>query len=453
MPDQRWKHSANVFNINLPYIAMIRKDILSPLFFSLILLAACTSENQSKSDSGSYQFSEDNGGITLPNGFRAVVVADDIGRARHITVDEDGDIYVALSEDLDGNGIAALRDTDGDGVADTTAYFGEYTGTGIALYNGHLYFAPDTAVVRYSMEGVDLVPDSEPEIVVSGFPNQSSHAAKPITFDGQENLYVNIGAPSNACQEESRTPGSPGMDPCPQLEWQGSVWRFDANTPGQTLQEDGYKYATGYRNAVALEWNSGESQLYLVQHGRDQLNSLWPDYFDEEDNAELPAEEFFKVDDGDNFGWPYTYYDPFRGEKMMNPEYGGDGETPAPEGEYEDPIVAFPGHWAPNDLIFYDGDQFPEEYSGGALIAWHGSWNRAPLPQQGYRVSFVPFDGADPAGDEYQTFADGFAGTDSLQSPGNAEHRPMGLAQGPDGSVYIVDSMKGKLWRVFYAGN
>lgn len=431
---------------------MLRKSTYFLLLFCLTLMVACSSNNESSSVNENVNFSPDNGGITLPDGFQAVVVADNVGSARQMTVDEDGDIYVALSNDHNGNGIAALRDTDGDGVADTTSYFGEYTGTGIALHNGYLYFAPDTAIVRYSMEGVDLVPTSEPEMVVTGFPDQGSHAAKPITFDGQGHLYVNIGAPSNACQEESRTPGSPGMDPCPQLEWQGSAWQFDANTTGQTLQEDGYKYATGYRNAVALEWNSGANNLYLVQHGRDQLNTLWPEHFDEEDNAELPAEEFFKVDDGDNFGWPFTYYDPMRGEKMMNPEYGGDGETPYTGDEYEDPIQAFPGHWAPNDLIFYHGDQFPQEYEGGAFIAWHGSWNRAPLPQQGYRVTFTPFNGTEVAGD-YQTFANGFAGTDTLQSPGNAAHRPMGLAEGTDGSVYIVDSRQGKIWRVFYTGS
>lgn len=432
---------------------MLRKSTYSLLLFCLTLFVACSSGNQPSSEFENIQFSEDNGGITLPAGFRAVVVADSIGSARHITVDDDGDIYVALSSDIDGSGIAALRDTNGDGVADTTAYFGDYTGTGIALYNGYLYFAPDTAVVRYPMENADLVPTAEPEIVVTGFPNQSSHAAKPITFDGNGNMYVNIGAPSNACQQESRTPGSPGMEPCPQLEWQGSVWRFDANTTGQTLQEDGYKYATGYRNAVALEWNDAADNLYIVQHGRDQLNTLWPDYYDDEQNAILPAEEFFKVDDGDNFGWPYTYYDQTRDQKMTNPEYGGDGETPYTGDEYEDPIMAFPGHWAPNDLIFYYGDQFPSRFSGGALVAFHGSWNRAPLPQEGYRVSFVPMDGANPATGTYETFADGFAGTDSLASPGNAEYRPMGLSQGTDGSVYIVDSRQGKIWRVFYTGN
>lgn len=429
---------------------MLRKSTFL-LLVSLMLMVACSSNNEPATVYENMNFAPDNGGITLPEGFRAVVVADSIGSARQMVVDEDGDIYVALDEQHNGGGIAALRDTDGDGVADTTAYFGDYTGTGIEIYNGYLYFGPDTAVVRYSMEGADLVPNTEAEMVVTGFPDQNSHAAKPITFDGQGHMYVNIGAPSNACQEEARTPGSPGMEPCPQLEWQGSVWRFDANTTGQTLQDDGYKYSTGHRNAVALEWNSAVDNLYLVQHGRDQLNTLFPDYYDVEDNEVLPAEEFFKVDEGDNFGWPYTYWDQRRGERMISPEYGGDGETPYTGDEYEDPIVAFPGHWAPNDLIFYYGNQFPEKYHNGALIAWHGSWNRAPLPQAGYKVSFVPFDGAMPSGD-YETFADGFAGTATLRSPGNADHRPMGLGQGTDGSVYIVDSMVGKIWRIFYTG-
>ncbi|MFH5833996.1 PQQ-dependent sugar dehydrogenase [Halalkalibaculum sp. DA3122] len=437
---------------------MIRK-IASILFITCTaLFAACSSDqNQNQQQQPSlntenFAFAPDNGGITLPSGFSAVVVADSVGSARQVAVDDDGDIYVALDEPHNGNGIVALRDEDGDGVADRKEYFGNYTGTGIALHDGYLYFAPDSLVLRYPMEGVDLVPTSEPEMVVSQLPIQNSHAAKPITFDGEGNMYVNVGAPSNACQEESRTPESPGQDPCPQLEWQGSVWQFSANELNQTQREDGYRYSTGHRNAVALEWNSMVDNLYMVQHGRDQLNQLWPEHFTAEQNAVLPAEEFFKVDDGDNFGWPFAYYDQIKGQKMLSPEYGGDGETPVEEGKYEDPIIAFPGHWAPNDLIFYSGNQFPEKYTGGAFIAFHGSWNRAPLPQEGYRVTFVPFDGDMPAGDQYETFADGFKGTDTLQSPNDAVYRPMGLAEGSDGTLYITDSQQGKVWRVVYTG-
>lgn len=417
----------------------------SLLVSSIVLFLGCSGSTDSEQN---FSFSDDNGGITLPDGFQAVVVADSVGPARHITTDDNGDIYVALSEEQNGNGIAALRDENGDGQADIVEYFGDLTGTGIRYHDGYLYRSSDTSVVRYELNSENLVPESEPETVVGGFPDQSSHAAKSFTFDDSGNLYVNIGGPSNACQEEARTPGSPGMDPCPQLEEHGGVWQFDANTTGQTVQGEKDRFATGIRNAVALEWNDTADQLYVVQHGRDQLHTLYPDYFTEEDNAELPAEEFLQVDEGDDFGWPYTYYDWRMEQRMQAPEYGGDGETPA-EGDYEDPIMAFPGHWAPNDLLFYDGDQFPERYQNGAFIAFHGSWNRAPEPQDGYNVVFVPFEDEKPSGD-YEIFADEFAGVDTLRSPGEAEHRPMGLTVADDGSLLIVDSRKGKVWRVVH---
>jgi len=427
----------------------IHKYALWILLFAAGAVISCSSDT---TQAPSLQFADNNGGLTLPDGFQAVVVTDTLGYGRHLAVDSDGDIYVALRRDHNGNGIAALRDTDGDGVADVKRYFGNLTGTGIALHNGYLYFGSDTAVVRYSMQGVDLVPDSDPEIVAGGFPVQNQHATKSFTFDNAGHIYINVGGPSNACQEKTRTPGTPGLDPCPQLERHGGIWQFDADTTGQTQVDDGHRYATGIRNAVALTWNDMDDQLYALQHGRDQLSQFWPDYYTVEDNAELPSEEFLKVDDGDNFGWPYTYYDHLKGQKMLAPEYGGDGETPAPEGKYEDPIMAFPGHWGPNDIIFYTGDQFPSSYRNGAFIAFHGSWNRAPLPQQGYKVVFVPFEGDSPAGD-YETFANGFAGADTLETSRDAEYRPTGLAQGPDGSLYITDSVQGKVWRIVYVGN
>lgn len=134
---------------------------------------------------------------------------------------------------------------------------------------------------------------------------------------------------------------------------------------------------------------------------------------------------------------------------MLAPEYGGDGKKEARSKDFEDPILAFPGHFAPNDLLFYNGNQFPDKYRNGAFIAFHGSWNRAPLEQKGYQVAFVPFEGKEPSGD-WEVFANGFKGADSIISSGQAKYRPCGLALGNDGSIYISDSVMGKLWRVFY---
>lgn len=430
---------------------MVRRTSLS-FFVAVALVLAGLACGTACASSRALEFAEDNGGITLPDGFRAVVVADKLGRARHLTVRDNGDVYVALRRPSKGGGIVALRDTDGDGVADVSKRFGEVGGTGIRIHKGYLYFASVLKVYRFRLRDGQLLPETPPEVVAEGFPEQGQHADKPIAFDENGGLYVNVGAPSNACQRQTRTEGSPGMDPCPQLERHGGIWRFEDDEMEQTQMEDGVHFATGIRQAVAMNWNPLADKLYVVQHGRDQLHSMWPDMFTIEQNAKLPAEEFLLVEKGDNFGWPYCYYDHFKGKRVLAPEYGGDGEKVGRCDRYKEPIMAFPAHWAPNDLMFYTDSQFPERFRGGAFIAFHGSWNRAPLQQRGYRVCYVPFDGEKPAGDDYETFADGFAGTETIQSPVDARWRPMGLAQGPDGSLYIADSRKGRIWRVVYTG-
>lgn len=391
-----------------------------------------------------------NGPVRVPEGFCVIVVADSVGRARHLAVNRNGDVYVALKKANKGGGIAALRDTSGDGRADVIRYFGDYTGTGIRIHNGYLYFASNGAVLRYRLQEGALVPAAEPEFVVRGLPAQPEHAAKSFAFDDAGWLYVNIGAPSNACQKQDRTPRSPGLRPCPQLERRAGIWRFAADTLNQTMS-DGERVATGLRHALAIDWNPLDGELYVVQHGRDQLDMLWPERFTAEQNAALPAEEFFRVHEDDNFGWPYCYYDPRQDRKVLAPEYSGDGRKTGRCASHTQPILAFPAHWAPEALLFYTGQQFPRRYRGGAFVAFHGSDDRAPLPQAGYKVVFVPFHNGQPVG-TYQDFADGFKGSKILKSPRDARYRAVGLAQGPDGSLYIADSEQGRIWRVLYIG-
>jgi len=413
------------------------------LITCLILFLFACKNSETSTNTNSY--------LILPDGFEASIVAADLGRGRHLTVNSNGDIYMMLSRDHDGKGIVALRDQDKDGKAEVIEYFGERTGTGIAIHNGYLYHSTPTAIYRYKMQPGELVPSAETELVIGGFPEQRSHESKPFTFDHLGNMYVTVGAPSNACQEQGRTPGSPGQDPCPHLIHQAGIWRFSADQLNQDHENDGYRYATGIRNAVALDWNTNVNKLYAVQHGRDQLSQLWPDYYTDEQSAELPSEEFLLVNDGSDFGWPYTYYDHLQGKKVVSPEYGGDGKKEA-DSKYQDPILTFPGHYAPNDLIFYTADQFPAEYKNGAFIAFHGSWNRGPFEQKGYLVAFVPFKDDLPSAD-WQIFADGFKGNEAIQSSGEAKHRPMGLAQDIDGSLLISDSVTGTIWRIKYIDN
>lgn len=446
-------------------------------FVSVLALAACSepqqaeqateteTETTAQDEAGpatsepTHRFSAETGredpatSIRLPDGFTATVFADELGRTRHIAVRDDQTVYAGLRRAVDGKGTVALRDSDGDGQADETAYFGEIVGTGIAIHNGYLYRSSDTEIVRFRLEPGEMVPTAAPESIVTGFPEQRQHATKPMTFDGDGNMYVTVGAPSNACQERMRTPGSPGLEPCPQLERQAGIWRFDADTPGQVHGEDGKRYATGIRNGLSIDWHPAAGALYFASHGRDSLSDLFPEYFTEEQNAELPAEEFHRAQEGSDHGWPYTYWDPIENARVIAPEYGGDGEKTAEPGQYEAPEVAFPGHWAPNDLIFYTGNAFPEDFRNGAFIAWHGSWNRAPLPQDGYKVAFIPMNEAGEVTEDWFVFADKFKGQEPLASPGDAEYRPAGLAVGPDGALYIAEDQTGRIWKVTYQGS
>ncbi|WP_162341141.1 c-type cytochrome [Cyclobacterium salsum] len=402
----------------------------------------------------------DNGGLFLPDGFEAVVVVDSIGRARHLTVNDNGDIYVKLRVPNEaGQGIVALRDTDRNGKADLIETFGDYNdtgnyGTGMEIHNGYLYFSTAGEVYRTRLDPEKLVPEGEVELIMKDDYKNAvhgyEHIAKPIAFDNQGYMYIPFGSPGDVCQEFNRRPGAPGLNPCPQLEWHGGLWRFDANKLNQT-QQDGYRYATGIRSVVAMDWNEKENSLYVVQHGRDNLHRSWPDLFSRWESAVLPSEEFFKVEEGTDGGWPYYYYDQIREKKLLNPEYGGDKEKATGAENVESPLLGFPGHFAPNDLYFYQGDQFPDRYKDGAFVAFHGSTIRGPYPQGGYFVGFVPFEDGKPSG-PWEVFADGFAQLDTIVNTGDAAARPMGISMGPDGSLYITESVQGKIWRVMYTG-
>ena len=154
----------------------------------------------------------------------------------------------------------------------------------------------------------------------------------------------------------------------------------------------------------------------------------------------------FKLEAGGDYGWPYCYYDWRRRQNVLQPEYGGDGKTQGRCDTAPRPVVAFPGHWAPDGLAFYNSRHFPLKYRGGLFIAFHGSWNRAPLPQAGYKVMFVPIARGVATGPA-EVFADGFAG--ATVTPQGAKYRPTGLAVGPDGSLYVAsDQGEGAVFRI-----
>jgi glucose/arabinose dehydrogenase/mono/diheme cytochrome c family protein len=403
----------------------------------------------------------DDGTINLPAGFRAVVVADNLvvnrksgntpERLRGLAIAPNGDIYAKL---VRGN-ILALRDTDGDGRVDVIKEFGPGDGgTHIQFHDGWLYHSSRTAVYRYKYTPGELVPSGEVQTIVRNLPAEKDHDAKAFAFDDQGRMIVEVGSPYNVYSDGDRRLGAKGKTPEEVAEFQktyGGFWRFDPNTSNQT-QADGTRFSTGHRHSLALAWHPVAHEFFMAMMGRDNLNVVAPQYYDELDNAERDAEEMHLLREGINLGWPFTYWDPIKKARMVAPEFGGDNRKRDDNPLFDKPVVAFPGHWAPLQMAYYGAAQFPEKYRGGMFVSFHGSWNRAPRSQAGYKIAFVPFDAKGVATGGYETFADGFAGLEEFTNTNEAHYRPAGLAVGPDGSLYVGDTDKGRIWRIIYTG-
>ncbi len=448
----------------------LKHDIL-PRTFAVISIAiaatACGGGDKTAATSGSDSaagkpaaVSEscpgDNAGLTLPSGFCASIFTDSLGHARDIVVASNGDVYVTLegtepSAKSDGHpkaSFVALRDTSHDGRADLVQRIGSVGNTGVGIFAGHLYVDEGERIVRYARPDSQLVPTGR-EVVVQGLPLNPGHVARNFVFGSDGAMYVNVGSATNSCQAKDRLAESPGVDPCIELNRRAGTWQFDANKTNQSFTPSA-RFATGIRNGMGLAIGP-DGKLYATQHGRDQLHDNWPKMFPNADyQAENPGEELIQVNKGDDFGWPYCYYAMDEKKLVDAPEYGGDGKKSARCTGKKGPVSAYPGHWAPMSLLFYSGTVFPERYRNGAFIAFHGSWNRAPRPQAGYRIVFQPLAAGADSG-PYETFADGFAGLppDSIQ-PDKAKHRPVGMAVGPDGALYVSDDAGGFIYRITY---
>ena len=414
------------------------KSITAILFFAVL------SVNGNKAVCQNKTVSVTKTGLILPAGFSAFIVADSLGPLRHLAVNKLGNIYVKLGSLKEGKGIYFLSDTNHDGYMDKKIGFSDYPGTGILIKNNTLYASSNSAVFKYALnEKGQVIDTAKPVTLVKGLVDRRLDNSKSLAIDDQNNLYVSIGSYNENCRQPNSGEGIPG---CPLLDSVGGVWKFKTNILGQSYS-NAVRYAKGLKNVVGLNWNGRTHSLFVMMHGRGAFNDKFPQYYTPKQSAELPAETMYELFQGADAGWPFVYYDQFQKKKMLCPEYGGDGKKSV-EGKYIHPIASFPAHLAPNDLLFYTGSQFPAKYHNGAFIVFHG---KSPELKKGYMVAFVPFKNGKPSG-EWEIFADNFAGVALDQQKAAILQRPMGIAQGPDGSIYVADDLKGTIYKIMYKG-
>ncbi|MGO9804440.1 MAG: PQQ-dependent sugar dehydrogenase [Steroidobacteraceae bacterium] len=400
-------------------------------------------------------------GLKLPPGFCATAFAEKLGHTRHLVVAPNGVVYVNTwsyhGSVHEGGFLVALEDTTGDHKANVIERFGPvagqggHGGTGIAFYKGAVYAEEADRIERYALPAGSIVPTGPPEVIVSGLPLGGDHPMHPFAIDADGVLYVDVASATNACQARNRQTRAPGITPCTELETRGGIWRYDANQTNQKFSPAD-RYATGIRNADGIAVAASGRGIYATQHGRDQLHDNWPSLYKPEEEATQPAEELLHVRQGGDYGWPTCYFDEIQGRLVLAPEYGGDGgKAVGPCAAKLAPIASFPAHWAPNDVTLYTGQSFPTRYQGGAFIAFHGSWDRAPYSQGGYNVVFQPLGAGDATErSQCEVFADGFAG--AVKEPGRAAHRPSGVAVAPDGALFVSDDSHGTIYRISYRG-
>ncbi len=338
--------------------------------------------------------------VSLPPGFGITVYARGLLGPRMMAVGPDGQIYVA---ERGANRILRLPDRNGDGLADgVEVVAGDLNApSSLAFYkDGSLFVAETTRVLRLSQPDENGI-FAKSEVIVGDIPGGAGHNTRTVLFSPDwAYLYVSIGSSCNVCTEED--------------ERRAAIMRFSPDGSG------GEVFARGLRNAVGITFRPGTAELWATNNGRDMLGD------------DLPPETVNLVREGDDFGWPRCH-----SGRIVDPEFGKPGSCDGVAA----PAVEMQAHSAPLGLAFYSGQQFPQEYRGSLFVAFHGSWNRST--PTGYKVVRIPFRGNKPG--PVQDFAVGW-----LRPDGTVWSRPVDVAFGPDGSLFVSDDSGGFIYRIFY---
>ncbi len=338
--------------------------------------------------------------LHLPPGFHASEYASGLSGPRFITVGPSGALFVAER----GTGrILALLDPGHQGRATETVVVasGLDDPASVVYADGALYVGEQTRITRLTL-GPDLRAVAQ-SVVISNLPTDGQHITRTVLLGADGAIYVSIGSSCNVCIES---------DPR-----RAAVWRYNPDGSGGRL------YARGLRNAVGMAINSVNRQIWVTNNGRDNLG----------DN--LPPDSIYALRDGGDYGWPRCH-----AGTVVDPQFGGAGACAG----VVQPLANLPAHSAPLGLVFATQSQLPPAYRG-LFVAYHGSWNRS-VPT-GYKVVFLPLDSSGNIAGPPEDFATGWR-----QADGHVIGRPVGIAVGADGALYVSDDTGGAIIRMAYTG-
>ena len=310
------------------------------------------------------------------------------------------------------NRLTLLRDTDGDGVADTRSVFldGLNSPFGMALVGNDLYVANTDAVMRYRYSpGMPRIEGPGTKLIDLPAGPLNHHWTKNVIADkAGTKLYVTVGSNSNV--------GENGID---KEEGRASIWEVDLATGTHRI------FASGLRNPNGLAWETSTGSLWTTVNERDELGSdLVPDYMT-------------SVRDGGFYGWPYSYFGQHVDDRVKP-------QRPDLVARAIVPDYALGPHTASLGLASSEGTSLPEPFRSGMLVGQHGSWNRKPL--SGYKVIFVPFKDGMPNGIPVDLL------TGFVAESGEARGRPVGVALARNGAVLVADDVGNIVWRVESVG-
>ncbi len=334
--------------------------------------------------------------LQVAPGFTVSLYSADVPRARYMLATDDGDLLV--SRPHAGDILVLQRDADGDGHPDGqhTLLEGLNRPLGLDLADGWLYIAESNRVsrVRYA----DGRTEGEMQAVVVDLTDEGNHWSKTVKIGPDGLLYLSQGSTCNVCEE---------TDPR-----RATMMRFQRDGSNPEV------FATGLRNSAGFDWAPWNGELYATDNGRDMLGD------------DFPPCELNRLTQGGFYGWPY-----FNGANVPDPDMGADPladrRSPIP------PAHGFRAHNAPLGLHFVDADTLPAQFQRSALAALHGSWNRSE--PDGYKVVSLHFS---DQGIEERDFLWGF------NNQGEISGRPVDIAQGPDGTLYVSDDYAGAIYRI-----